>query len=559
MSNPDDTHKIHHNWPQITVNLVRTQIMICLWGRGTGKTEGPIADFVYENVRLMPRSLGAIVSVTYEKMLTFIIPKLIKAWERIGYLMEVHYWVRKTAPEHLRIKMPYLPVANTKQFIHHANGAGNICISMDRKGTGNAGDIDYIAGDEMRFVKRDNFDEVLNANRGNVEHFGHLSAHHSVLLTSDMPQDMKGRWLLEFAELVDEQVIDAIISIQQKLFELQEKLQNTRSKAQQLKIQRIIDKWTHDLNELRVGEVYVSYASTFDNVHALGLDAIKNLRRTLSDYIWQLSVLNKKVAIVENGFYPLFDDSPVDEGGMTYTATDHRRLDALEITDYSTLRRDSTWDTDCRNDQPLHLAMDHNKSITWIVIGQIKSKSNARRVIQVQNSIYVKDPQRIRHAVDLFVAYYKPRMEINKTIYYYYDHNSVGEDSSRDYSFADEVFQQLSRAGFLVVKKYIGKAPTHKAKYELIHDMMEGRNPKLPKFEINSTNNETLIDAIKQTDVKIGGRSEGFEKNKDRETDKSFPQELAPHGTDALDILICGIAQKSHFSHSGMGGVMTEK
>lgn len=542
--------KVHHNWPQLMVDLVQTQVMVCLWGRATGKTEGPIADFVYENVRLMPRSLGGLISVTYEKMLRFIIPKLVKAWERYGYHDGAHYWIRKRAPEHLKINMPYLPVADPKHFIHHWNGAGNTLISMDRKGIGNAGDLDYIAGDEMRFVKKENLDEVLNANRGNIEHFGHLSQHHSVLLTSDMPQDMKGRWLLDFADLVDPDIIDGIIMIQQRIFQLREELEKKRSESSRQKVRRQINKYLADLNELRKEEVFVSEASTFDNVHALGLNFLKNLRRTLKDHIWQLSVLNKKIATIENGYYPMFDE---DVHG--YTATNTDRLDRMELDFHSDVKKDHTWDKDCQNDLPLHIGMDHNKAITWIVVYQLKpGGKNKKGRLEKQNSMYVKDPGRIRHVVKMFADYYKTRE--NRTVYYWYDHNSVAMDSMKEKTFADEVYDRLTAADFAVVKKYIGRAPSHKAKYDLWHELLEGKNKDLPEYGINTNNNETLINAIKQTDSRLG--KDGFEKNKDKEKDPSFPQEEAPHGTDAMDIPVFGLLASKIRKTSTTGGAMTD-
>ncbi len=530
--------QIHHNIPQLLVNLIFAQITICLWGRGTGKTEGPIADFIYRNVRSMPRSLGGIVSVTYDKMLVFIIPKLIKAWERMGYHQNIHFWVRKKAPKEFRIKEPHLPVADYKHFIHHANGAGNQLISMDRLGIGNAGDLDYLALDEARLVKKDNFDEVLNANRGNDDVFGHLSNHHSILICSDMPRDQKGRWLLDYFKQVDPDIIEMIFTIQLKIYDLKDQLSKKRSEKSKNKVERIIQKYEADLNDFRKKTVYVSEASTFDNVHALGLDTIKNLRRVLSDYIWQLSVLNKRIAKVEDGFYGLFDE---DKFG--YTASNHSHMDSISLEDYSDVRRDSRWDSDVNRNKPLDIALDHNKAINWLVVGQDAPKNKHRTV----NSFFVKDPQRLRHVLQAFISYYEHHK--NKTVYYWYDHNSTGEDSSRDYSFADEVYKTLRKADWTVIKKYIGQAPGHKAKFEFWNDLLEGKNKDLPSWEINSTTNEILIRAIDQADVIIG--KNGYEKDKTKEKDKSFPQEEAPHGTDALDILVYGkFALRNSVKHS---------
>ncbi len=535
-----ERNQVHHNWPQIMVNLIQTQIMICIWGRATGKTEGLLADYFYECVRQMPRSLGGIISVTYDKMLTFIIPKLIRGWARLGYRQNEHYWVRQKAPEHLKRPVPFLEVTDPKHFIHHWNGAGQQLISMDRKGKGNAADLDYLGGDEMRFVKQENYDEVDATVRGNEDHFGHLSLHHSRLLCTDMPRDGIGTWLLDYEDLVDEDVIEMIINIQQHIFNLREKLEKIKGKRRREAIEREINKLISDLNELRSGEVYVSYASTLENIHALGIDVIKNYKRVLSDYAYQLGVLNEKVAYIENGFYPMFDESI-----HSYTASDHAYMDRLQIDDYTTIKRDCRWDKDCRNDLPLHIGLDHNKAITCIVVGQQKKRSG-RNHIQVQNSHHVLEPKKIKHCIDWFAEYYKYRE--GKTVYYHYDHNSKAGNSSTDYNFADEVQDRLRKAGFTVIGKDQGQAAGHDKKYNFFSDMMAGTDPDLPTWSINTTNNEQLIKVLKTTNTLPGGKENGFEKDKRKEKQSGFPQEDAPHITDAHDILIVGMSE-TQFGH----------
>ena len=115
--------RVYHNIPQLLFYIIRAHITLCFWGRATGKTEGPGVDFTLHNVLTMPQSLGGLVSVSYDKLLSFIQPKLIKGWEKYGYYQDTHFWIRKFAPAHLKRNKPYLANTDPMHFIHWFNGS----------------------------------------------------------------------------------------------------------------------------------------------------------------------------------------------------------------------------------------------------------------------------------------------------------------------------------------------------------------------------------------------------------------------------------------------------
>lgn len=541
--------RLHHNIPQLLVNIIWAQITICIWGRATGKTEGPGGDFTLRNALTMARSLGGIVSMTFDKMLMFIIPKLVKSWERYGYEQDLHFWVRKFAPKELKRKRPYLPVSDPKYFIHWFNGSGQQLISLDRIGISNASDLDYIYGDEARFFKEENFQEVVNANRGNAEHFGHLSQHHSILLTTDMPRDQRGRWLFQYYDQVDEEIIDGIIQVRKHLSELEKKLSPPYKGGERGvgKMQALIDQYEADLNELRKGTIFVSEASTLDNIDALGIDAILNFKRNLSDYVFRLSVLNERLDAVENGFYGMFDTNV-----HCYTATNHEYLHKLQIADYTKVTPDCRWYNDYDPTRALHIAFDHNASINWVVTGQL---FKSQKICKQQNAMYVERPQKIRHLVKKWHDYHVHHQKRNANVYFWYDHTSIPDNASKDMNFAQEIKAELRKHGWTVLERYIGRTPFHRLKYEFWGDLLEGKREDGYKFFMNESTHTEAIVAIQNTPV-INGK-DGFEKDKRKEKDENFPQVEAPHVTEAMDTLWWGILESAAAGQSEAFDIMT--
>src|SRR4051794_18065100 len=95
--------KLWLNTPQRRAWLIRAKEEYGVWGRGTGKTEGPIALRSIHNANIMPRGAHGLVGATYMQILTRTLPALEKGWQRYGYKPEVHYWIGKFPPKHLQI------------------------------------------------------------------------------------------------------------------------------------------------------------------------------------------------------------------------------------------------------------------------------------------------------------------------------------------------------------------------------------------------------------------------------------------------------------------------
>jgi hypothetical protein len=516
--------KIHYNIPQLEFSLIRPQIGTCLWGRGTGKTEGPGAEFVARNAIDMPGSLGGIVSITYDKLLNMIIPALKIGWERMGFKENVHYWIRKAPPEDLKIPKAYRQPDTNQHLIKWFNGSAQLLISIDRIHISNGASLAFIYADEVKFFPRNKFKEVLLTLRGQAHLYGEKSCCESILLTTDQPRpEMPGEWVYELEKQHDGETASIILAVQHEMQVLSQELEICKSKRRSKQIEREIDGYLDDINELRKGLHYVSRASTLDNVHALGLKVLQNLKSQLNPYEFALSVLNKKPDKSENAFYHLLND---ERHG--YYAPNVDWIDAL---DNKVREKDCRWDGDLVMHSPLELGCDYNKAINWVTIGQEKEDT-----FDLINSMYVLKPHKIKNLVDKFDKYYKYKKEVNNTVIFHYDHTAVGENAKDDISFADEWMNCLSEKGWNVVPNYIGKSSEHRSRYYLWEAVLGGDKRLMP-FRVNLGNNIDLLISIKAT-VTTKDRKGDFKKDKSSELKKAIAPEHATHGGEAADTLI---------------------
>lgn len=523
----DQTKKVHYNVPQLLFYAVLARISVVFAGRATGKTEGPLALFTLHNNISMPRSLNGICTTTYEKMLTTVLPKLVLGWEKLGYYEDIHFVIRKAPPKHF--KKAYKMPSKFDHYVGWFNGSGNPLLSLDRPALANGYDLDSLGNDECRFFKENRIKDVLLTLRGNAEHFGKMSCHKSVLFCTDLPQDATGRWLFEYEKEMNREVVELALKVQATISKLYETYMSCTDEKKKNKIGKEIDEFQNYLNELRKDLVYVGYASTLDNVHALGLDTIKQFKRQLTDFEFAVSVLNRRIESIENGFYGLLDDEKhgYDAGNFEY-------MDGLQLDFKSTVEKNCLWDSDLSAAYPLQIALDYNAAINTMTIGQEKETD-----FEVQNYLYVlgKENMRLGDLLDKFDRYYAPHKHLNNTVIYYYDHTATGTNAASDIRFCDIVIDGLRSKGWNVIDKYIGQAPSHHSQYLLWSKMLKG-DPDLPNFRYNRTNCADLKIAMSNTPVKQ--TEKGFKKDKSSERDPNVPPEHATHGTEAAGTLIYG-------------------
>lgn len=523
-----EAKELHYNIPQLLYAIIQAQVSVLIWGRATGKSEGPGALFTINNIHAMPRSNGLLMGTSYEQLLTRTLPPLIAGWEKLGYRENEHFWIRKYAPEKLRLKKAYRHPINADHYIHWYNGSGMYLVSQDRPGTINGVRSQWLLADEAKFLNKKKLDaEAIPTMAGHAEMFGHLSNYLSKLFMSDMPGQPSQQWLLDYEKQMDRDVCELIIAIQAKIAKLRDELTGLPGIEKARKI-RQMNYLEEECNELRKGTVYFSEASTLDNIHAIGIDAIREFRRELSDYDFRTSILNERNIQIERCFYAQLDP---DRHG--YYASNYAYIDALPINYRNPIKKDCRWDADITHTVPLEIACDYNNAINAIVTGQ-ETGNNFRLL----SSLYVKHPKLLNDCVELWHNYYKHHQHKNKDVVYWYDSTAKKRSSRTDITDSDEWSMELEKRGWNVIRKDIGQIGSHKSRYLFFGRLFQG-DDRLPMFSYNRENCKSwerscmLAEVIKKND--------DIEKNKKSERKESgVPPEDSTHISEAGDVLIFG-------------------
>jgi hypothetical protein len=522
----------HMNVPQLRAIGVDAHTQRHVWGRRTGKTEGPGGVYTVRRVHDMPRSNGFMIGTTYEQLLTRTIPPLVAAWEGLGFYEGIHFWLRKEAPKNLRVPKAYRTPLKYDNYIQWYNGSGIYLVSQDRPGSINGVATQWGYGDEAKFldVNRLNEEAMLTLS-GKADVFGECPHFLSTMFMSDMPTGTKGGWLMEAEALMERDAVELVFQMaaeEGRLLRASAAPGVTQGQLRQ--IQKQLLQLRAGMGQLRRGLVHYSEATTLDNIHVLGLDVIKNFRRNLPLGIFDSSVLNKRNVQVEHGFYGL-----LDEDRHAYDNFDYSHIDQLQLTLRDDVEKDSRWDGDVDPYRPLEIAMDHNNVINSLVVGQEHGRD-----MRAVKSMYVLQPELLEKVVEEFCRYY--RHHRCKHIIYHYDQTCIGLDASRNLSYADMVVKVLLANGWTVERNYFGAASNHYARYVLWGKILKENDPLLPRFRYNRTNTASLVVSMQGARTKQVGN----ESKKDKDDEKmvngrpKVPPQLATHLTEAADMLIWG-------------------
>lgn len=488
------------NKPQARINMVMCNEMWFLAGRGTGKTVGVIAPWILHKVTHMPRSNGGLIGQTFIDLETKILQPIFLAFQMLGYEKDVHYVYGKKPPEHW--EKPLTPIVKYDRVLSFPNGTTMELISLHEKGSANGKSVQWIVADEAKLLNENQLrQEVFPILRGHVKHFGNSPWYGAKLFVSDKYSPSL-HWILEKRKLHNEKLVNAIIYYQLEYNELQIKLVLSDNEHTANVIRgkmRALDKL---LCDLRRQTVYFGEASALDNLENLSEDFIENMRRSLTDYEFRISILNEDPTRAENGFYP---DRTEDH---LYTS----------------------WDDEDET-QPIGIVTDYQSSISPIVSFQVNDRViPGVRSLNFLKDFYVKHPLGLKHVVDDFCKYHKDRA--CKHVYYFYDHTAVA-DRNMHGTYYEEVEGYFKANHWKVTLIYMGAAPNHGIKYNKIKLFFQNEELKYFPIRIHRSRCSTMVIAMDQTGTKE--TEQGTKKNKDSEKNKLYPQEQSTHFPDCFD------------------------
>lgn len=523
--------EIYLNDPQKRSWLTLAKEEYGVWGRGTGKTQGPIADRTIKFANWMPRGATGIVGTTYMQLLDRTLPPLIKAWESRGYIENVHFWVRTRPQDRMNIPKPLYKVLHPEYSIFWWNGHVFHLISQDKPGLANGKTLDAIVCDEARFLNHERYtDDIAPINRGNREHFSHLPFHHAITMFSDMPRDPKGRWILDMREQMDATAMAEIARLQYEQNQLRAKLLiATITPGQRKYLHRRIREYQGALNVARMkSPVFYSEASSLDNLAILGPEQILQWRREMITPVFRAAILNERIIMVENSFYHLLDTDQ-----HCYDQYDYQYIEGLGIHLPPGALSDCRKDADLIKDRPIDVSFDYNSKIKSLVCGQ-----DTNRAFRVLKAMFVKRVQGkvLTDLVDEFCEYY--RYHNTHEVNYFYDNTALVTDATRLETLADLVMSQFEKNGWKVRGINIGVQPMHMTRYRMWETVLQERDPRFQPVRMNRQNCDNLITSMQSCGVRTGRN--GFEKDKRPELNDKVKPEDAPHLTDALDTLYIG-------------------
>lgn len=477
-----DNPPIQLNLPQLLMILAPQKNKVLLGGRGLGKST-VLGYSQKERAFQMPRCSQFLVGETYSQMLTRTLPSTIEGLQLLGYYKDVHYFVGRKAPAKWKWNEAYQPPLNYDHAIHWISGAVTHLISLDLKDDGKGLNTDGGDGDEAALLNHQRLsDNVLSTNRGNIDRFSHCPLHHSISFFSSMPRTNKGKWLYEYEKLATE--------------------------------------YPKDYFFLRASAEY--------NRHNLGDDWFKERKRTMTDFEYNTEILNIQPGTIDGGFYGLFNDADISEGGHTYNNFNNSYLLSLGH-DYNKAQNAGCLaDADLQLLKPIDIALDYGARINTIVANQ--DYGNEARYL---NALFIKSPDLLDVLINKFCDYYNNHG--CKVVNYHYDHTAVFKDAARILTYADIVDTTFRSRGWTVNHHYHGQAPSHHSKYLFWGAALKGADTRLPKQSFNKTNCKYLIISIQQAGVREG--KNGFEKDKRPEHMLNAIDEETTHFSDALDTL----------------------
>ena len=524
--------QLYLNKPQILVYLIGAKTTICIWGRGTGKSEGVIAPWLIDKVFSMPRSKGIIIGPHYQHILSNTLPQVLEMWERMGYYRDVHFMIGKKPPSSWRWPDPYAAPLSAKHTIYWFNGSCQVLVSQDRTFNSAGPSVDYIIGDEAKHLVHDKLQETFQTNRGNRQYFGHLSQHHSLLFCTDMPTSPKSNWIFNYESLVDEEAIAIVLSVQHELMLLQKEIETETRVSMIEASKRKIQEYENMLNYVRRGGesenglVLFSEVSTLENLEIVGEAFIREQKRNLPDFKFRASILNQRVKKSEGMFYPMLDEDKHYYFSFNYAKLDNLGYDFSKITSQAYHQ-----DADVIPGQSLDIALDYNVKINSLVVGQ-----EQEHAFKTLNFLFVLSPLMLKDVVAKFVDYYKdhPTKEVN----YYFDFSAIaGNAMVGDYSFSDQVTDLLTDAGWNVTQHYTGAIPSYELRYEMFNGALRGIQ-HLPMPVFNAHNCSSLLISMESTLTRNG--KTGFEIDKRSENDPNVPPNHATHAQEAWGVLFFG-------------------
>lgn len=536
--------------------------------RATGKTSGMQSPFVVNVSHWVPESLNLFLGCSIKQLLQKTVPVLMNSIEDTTPLRRDIDFTYGKAPRKLGFKMPIISPQKWEQCIHFRNGTVWYCASTNVKASANGMSVCAIADDECRFQRPEVlFGEIFPTLRGHVSNNPLYNDetnpwYKSTFLTSDAPLTRSQGWM---HKRKDQQTREINMQIAQMIRD-----------GERYPWLREDKKFLDRLQRLRSqASIFFSF-STLENIELLGEGYVKDMKRQLTESMFNTSVLNLDKEDVAEGYYICFDpdvhcyDNDDDlqlhvasKRFMSRTTTiqrDGSRIDGESLNFQQLMKTDDCeMDVDILPQEPLRIGLDYNSKINCIVTGQTPSRANSQFLKVLSAMAYIK-ADRLEGLMKKWSRYYKPHQATCKDVIFYYDSTAkqgaaYASERFEDTQYYNIVKKVLKAEGWNVVEVSMGATMSHQKRFEIINNCFSG--VMKPLIRINRDNCRYLV-----TSLENAGVLDGFRKDKTHEKDRvrkdvedtDLEEELATRTdmSDAFDTLLIGVR---NFGSGGIVGV----
>jgi hypothetical protein len=553
-----DLKPLNFNKPQLRFVVTAPASSNSVWGRATGKST-KIAWLIHRIVTEMPRSVWGLVGSTYTQMLTRTLPSTIDGLRQLGYHKDVHYFIGRKPPPNWGWPEPFQTPLSYKHFIIFYTGAGFHLITQDGAGGSSRGmNIDGWLADEALLLDREKLTtDVMASNRGNVGRWPKAKMHHGKFLFSSMPWGDQGKWLLSDGEYYQQDGYD-FTALREQLVQLQLAFVDSRSKKTReqlyLEIRHLSTQLRFYPNARDRGEgklfipkgLLYSEANVFDNLTNVGIGFLEQQRRELSDFTFNIEILNKRPLTVEAGFYPKLD---LKRHARQCPANEY--VDSLGY-DIDRLReRDSRLDGDCRARLPIRGAVDWGSRISTLTLAQVHADVSEYAVMR---GFYVTHPKFIDDLALLFTSYYAYH---EYKVFDFIQDNEWGNQRAPGsaMTYNEQFIARLREANWRVRVFDQGRVPDYAERYRLAYEVLGENDPRQLKVRFNLEGCKDVLTAMGNTPIRLGSKGQ-TEKDKSSEKKKTVPGQEATHFTDTIDLHLLSINKHASLSTGNAHGLL---
>jgi hypothetical protein len=397
----------------------------------------------------------------------------------------------------------------------------------------------------------------MASNRGTVGRWPKARLHHGKFLFSSMPWGDQGKWLLSDGEYYQQDGYD-FTALREQLVGLQLEFVDSRSKKTReqlyLEIRNLSTQLRFYPNERDRGEgklfiprgLLYSEANVFDNLTNVGIGFLEQQRRELSDFTFNIEILNKRPLTVEAGFYPKLD---LKRHARQCPANEY--VDSLGY-DLERLReRDSRLDGDCRPRLPIRGAVDWGSRISTLTLAQVHADAGEYAVMR---GFYVTHPKFIDDLALLFTSYYAHH---EYKIFDFIQDNEWGNQrvAGSALTYNEQFIQRLREAGWRVRVFDQGRVPDYAERYRLAYEILGETDPRQLQVRFNLEGCKDVLTAMGNTPIRLGAKGQ-TEKDKSSEKKKTVPGQEATHFTDTIDLHLLSINKHASLALPNTGGLL---